>query len=155
RGMTTEDGARRIQDELRPLLVLDEPGPQTLTTIAGLDVAYAKGSDHLAAAVAVLDAATLEVVETATATGVATFPYIPDLFAFRELPTLLEALSRLTGMPDLLVCDGYGIAHPRRFGLACHLGVITGLPSIGVGKTAFVGGHDEPGPDRGDHADLI
>ena len=81
--------------------------------------------------------------------GKARFPYVPGLFAFRELPALVEALERLTVTPDLLVCDGYGLAHPRGFGLACHLGVLTGLPAIGVGKTHFVGTHDAPDPARG------
>jgi deoxyribonuclease V len=145
----TAEEATRIQDELRPLLELGTPGPQDLTTVAGLDVAYADGSDRLAAAVVVLDAATLDVVEEVTVTGIAAFPYIPGLFAFRELPTLVEALSKLTITPDLLVCDGHGLAHPRRFGLACHLGVLTGVPSIGVAKTHFLGTYDPPGPDRG------
>jgi deoxyribonuclease V len=145
----TPEEAAGIQDRLRPLLELDVPGPQVLSTVAGLDVAYARGSDRLAAAVVVLDAVTLDVVEEVALLGTATFPYIPGLFAFRELPTLVEALNRLTTTPDLLVCDGHGLAHPRRFGLACHLGVLTGLPSIGVAKTPFLGGYDPPGGDRG------
>ncbi len=80
---------------------------------------------------------------------------MPGLFAFREIPALLEALEKLTITPDLLVCDGQGLAHPRRFGLACHLGVLTGLPTIGVAKTAFVGTYAEPGPKRGDSSDLV
>jgi len=87
--------------------------------------------------------------------GETAFPYVPGLFAFREVPGLLEALGRLSTTPDLLVCDGQGLAHPRRFGLACHLGVLTGLPAIGAAKTAFVGTHAEPGPARGASADLI
>ncbi|MFG1684557.1 endonuclease V [Nonomuraea sp. NPDC049269] len=91
----------------------------------------------------------LVVVEQVVVRGKARFPYVPGLFAFRELPALVEALERLTVTPDLLVCDGYGLAHPRGFGLACHLGVLTGLPAIGVGKTHFVGTHDAPAPARG------
>jgi deoxyribonuclease V len=145
----TAEEATRIQDELRPLLELGIPGPQVLTTVAGLDVAYAAGSDRLAAAVVVLDATTLDVIEEVAVTGVATFPYIPGLFSFRELPALVEALSGLTTIPDLLVCDGHGLAHPRRFGLACHLGVLTGVPSIGVAKTHFLGAYDPPDLERG------
>ncbi|MFR9753264.1 endonuclease V [Nocardia sp. 004] len=149
-----EQEALRIQEQLRPLLELDVAGPDEPRMIAGLDVSYATESDRVAAAVVVLDARTLAVVDQATATGTAEFPYVPGLFAFRELPTLMRALEGLSTVPDLLICDGYGIAHPRRFGLACHVGVLTGLPSIGVGKTAFVGTSDPPGPHRGDSAAL-
>jgi len=87
--------------------------------------------------------------------GRAAFPYVPGLFAFREIPALIAALDGLDTIPDLLVCDGYGLAHPRRFGLACHLGVLTGVPTIGVGKTPFVGTHTTPGERRGDASDLV
>lgn len=139
--------AETVQDRLRPLADLTSSGPADVRTVAGLDVAYT--GDRLAAAVVVLDAATLEVVEEATALDRPAFPYIPGLFAFRELPALVTCLRALTRTPDVLVCDGHGLAHPRRFGLACHLGVLTGLPSIGVGKTRLVGSYDEPGGDRG------
>jgi deoxyribonuclease V len=121
---------------------------------AGLDVAYAKDSDQLAAAVVVLDTATLAPVEHQAVTGVASFPYIPGLLAFREIPALARALAHVRAAPDVLVCDGYGIAHPRRFGLASHLGVLTGLPSIGVAKTPFTGQYDEPATQRGAWTDL-
>ncbi|GAA2575034.1 endonuclease V [Actinomadura fulvescens] len=155
---STVEEARDIQDRLRPSLELGDPGPQRPATIAGLDVSYAgdgTGVDRLAAAVVVLDAVTLETVEEAVVAGIAAFPYVPGLFAFRELPTLLEALRRLDTTPGLLVCDGAGLAHPRRFGLACHLGVLTGLPAMGVAKTRLFGRHDQPGPRRGATADLL
>lgn len=152
---TTEADALAMQDELRPLVEPNVPGPRQPETVAGLDVAYAEGSDRLAAAVVVLDVATLEVVDHAVATGVATFPYIPGLFAFRELPVLVEALRAVTVPPDVLICDGFGIAHPRRFGLACHLGLLSGLPTFGVGKNPFVGAFDQPGPDRGSATPLV
>ena len=153
---STEAEATAIQDRLRPLLELDVPGPAKPRTVAGVDVSYASDGtgDRLAAAAVVLDAATLKVVDQSVAVGTAAFPYVPGLFAFRELPTLLDALRGLATTPDLLVCDGFGVAHPRRFGLACHLGVLTGLPSIGVGKTAFVGTYEPPGPRRGDASPL-
>jgi len=156
---STADEAEAIQDRLRPMLELDVPGPVAPRTVAGLDVSYAGDGGGtgtpLAAAAVVLDGATLEVVEESVAVGTAAFPYVPGLFAFRELPTLLEALRGLTTTPDLLVCDGFGVAHPRRFGLACHLGVLTGLPAIGVGKTAFVGAYEEVGARRGDASPLL
>jgi deoxyribonuclease V len=150
----TAGEAEAVQEDLRARLVLDRPGPQTVRTVAGLDVAYEDGTDRLAAAVVVLDAAGLEPVETAVVRTTARFPYVPGLFAFRELPALVEALERIGTVPDLLVCDGHGLAHPRRFGLACHLGVLTGLPTVGVGKTPLVGSWAGPGPRRGDQAPL-
>ncbi|MFG2169039.1 deoxyribonuclease V [Micromonospora chersina] len=141
--------ALRMQEELRPRVDLVGPGPAAPATVAGLDVAYAESGDRLAAAVTVLDAATLALVDEAVDVGRPAFDYVPGLFAFRELPALLAALERLTVRPDLLVCDGHGLAHPRRFGLACHLGLVTGLPAIGVGKTPLVGVWDEPAPQRG------
>jgi deoxyribonuclease V len=148
--------AEAIQDRLRPLVhsTVCSTGPSEFGLVAGVDVAYAKDSDLLAAAVVVLDAATLEVVDSATAVGRVAFEYVPGLFAFRELPTLVDALQRLTTTPDLLVCDGQGIAHPRRFGLACHLGVLTGLPSIGAAKTVLVGTFEPPADRRGSESPM-
>jgi deoxyribonuclease V len=123
--------------------------------VAGLDVSYAKASDRLVAAVVVLDARSLLPVEHRLVSGQVTFPYAPGLLAFRELPALAEALRRVEVVPDVLVCDGYGVAHPRRFGLASHIGVLTGLPSIGVAKSPFIGAYDEPAPRRGAHTDLV
>ncbi len=151
---TTIAEAEAVQNRLRPLVDLTDPGPDTVRHVAGLDVAYATGSDDLTAAVVVLDAATLDVVDQAVTHERARFPYVPGLFAFRELPPLLTALEALRVAPELLVCDGYGLAHPRRFGLACHLGVLTGLPTIGVAKTTFVGHHDAPAPERGSWAPI-
>ncbi|MCX4528978.1 MULTISPECIES: endonuclease V [unclassified Streptomyces] len=151
-----EAEARAIQDELRKSVVLDEAGPAVgLGLIAGVDVAYDDERDLVAAAAVVLDAATLEVVEEATAVGRVSFPYVPGLLAFRELPTVLAALDALSAAPGLVVCDGYGLAHPRGFGLACHLGVVTGLPSIGVAKNPFTFAYEEPGARRGDVSSLV
>ncbi|WBB64870.1 deoxyribonuclease V [Micromonospora sp. WMMD812] len=138
-----------VQEELRSRVDLVGPGPAAPATVAGLDVAYAESGDLLAAAVTVLDGRTLDVVDEAVSVGRPAFGYVPGLFAFRELPALRAALDRLTTRPDLLVCDGHGLAHPRRFGLACHLGVVTGLPAIGVGKTPLVGDWTAPAAHRG------
>lgn len=136
---TTAAEALAEQERLRAYLDLTGAGPAEPATIAGLDVAYDDDGGRLAAAVVVLDARTHAVVDSAVHVDRPTFPYLPGLFAFRELPALLAALDHLTVRPELLVCDGHGLAHPRRFGLACHLGVLTGQPSIGVGKTPLVG----------------
>ncbi|MFG2774019.1 endonuclease V [Streptomyces sp. NPDC048350] len=153
---TDETAARAVQGELRARLVLDEPGPAPGTGhVTGLDVAYDDERDLVAAAAVVLDARTLDVVEEATAVGRVSFPYVPGLLAFREIPTVLAALASLSSDPGLLVCDGYGLAHPRRFGLASHLGVLTGRPSVGVAKNPFTFAYDQPGPDRGDFSPLM
>ena len=152
----TEEQARAVQDELRTQVVLDEPGPPPGSGhVTGVDVAYDDERDLVAAAAVVLDAATLEVVAEATAVGRISFPYVPGLLAFREIPTVLAALDALPSPPGLVVCDGYGLAHPRRFGLASHLGVLTGLPSIGVAKNPFTFSHDDPGAPRGSTSPLL
>jgi deoxyribonuclease V len=139
---TTQAQAIALQDVLRAevrqtgLTGLAATGARR---IAGLDVAYDTESDLIAAAVVVLDGTTLETLAEASVIATASFPYLPGLLAFREIPALVAALNRVSVDPELLVCDGYGVAHPRRFGLACHLGVLTGLPSIGVAKTPFIG----------------
>ncbi|MFD6492163.1 endonuclease V [Streptomyces sp. NPDC059944] len=152
----TEDQARSVQDELRERVVLDEPGPPPGTGhVTGVDVAYDDERDVVAAAAVVLDAATLDVVAEATAVGRVSFPYVPGLLAFREIPTVLAALDALPCPPGLVVCDGYGLAHPRRFGLAAHLGVLTGLPTIGVAKNPFTFTYDDPGTRRGSASPLL
>ncbi|MGW0927387.1 endonuclease V [Streptomyces sp. NPDC002644] len=153
---TTEAGALAVQDELRERLVLDEPGPPPGTgPVTGVDVAYDDARGVVAAAAVTLDAATLAVTGRAVAVGPVAFPYVPGLLAFREVPAVLAALGALPGPPGLVVCDGYGLAHPRRFGLACHVGVLTGLPAVGVAKNPFVFAASPPGPARGDHTPLL
>ncbi|MCM4080243.1 endonuclease V [Paractinoplanes hotanensis] len=123
--------------------------------MVGLDVTYEVGSARAVAAAVVVDVATLAVAEVATFAGESRFPYVPGLLAFREVPLLLAAVERLSAPPSLLICDGYGLAHPRRFGLACHLGVLLDLPSYGVAKTAFVGRSTDPAPARGASSALV
>ncbi|WP_371668072.1 endonuclease V [Streptomyces sp. NBC_00289] len=152
----TEEEARAVQDELRRRVVLDEPGPPPGTgRVTGVDVAYDDELDVVAAAAVVLDAETLDVVAEATAVGRVSFPYVPGLLAFREIPTVLAALDALPCPPGLVVCDGYGLAHPRRFGLASHLGVLTGLPTIGVAKNPFTFTYGDPAPQRGASSPLL
>lgn len=158
----TEAEALAVQDELRRRVDETDHSPApgaSGTVVAGLDVAYDDARDVVAAAAVALDAESLDVIAGATAFGRVAFPYVPGLLAFREVPALLEALVRLREQsgrePDLLVCDGYGRAHPRRFGLASHLGVLTGVPTMGVAKNPFVFTSEEPGPGRGDSAPLM
>ena len=125
-----------------------------MRTVAGVDVAYDKHSNKLVAAVVVLDYETLKIVAQASAQDVEKFPYVPGLFSFRELPAIALALEQLDVAPDLIVCDGQGIAHPRRFGLACHLGILFDIPTIGCGKTRLLGEEDELERKRGNAVPL-
>ncbi|HEX7302521.1 endonuclease V [Lentzea sp.] len=149
----TVDDAVAVQERLRGQVITTSAPDLRIDTVAGLDVGY-RGDDAVVGVCVVFDATTLAVLDEVVVEDTTDFPYIPGLFAFREMPVLLRALDRVTVAPDLLVADGQGLAHPRRFGLACHLGVHTGIPSIGVAKNAM-GAFDQPGPDRGATSDLV
>ena len=151
---STIEDALAVQERLRGRVDRTDDCPELPPTVTGLDVAY-DGDGGIAAAAVTLETAGLTVVEERTHRAKAVFPYEPGLFAFRELPPLLAALDQLDHEPDVLVCDGHGLAHPRRFGLACHLGVLTGWPAFGVGKTRFVGTHAAPEASRGSSAPLV
>lgn len=127
----------------------------SINTVAGVDVAYHEQSNQVVGAISVLDANTLELLETQVSIEEISFPYMPGLFSFRELPPLLNAFAKLTIKPDLIVCDGHGIAHPRRFGLACHLGVTLNLPTIGCAKAKLIGDFLPVEQARGQLSDLI
>jgi deoxyribonuclease V len=143
-----------IQNSLRSRLCL-APLARPLRLVAGADVAYSRASHRLCAAVVVMALPSLDVVEVREAAGSARFPYVPGLFAFRELPPLLKAFARLRSEPDALLFDGQGLAHPRRFGLACHAGLLLGRASVGCAKSRLVGTHGPVGPERGATAELI
>jgi deoxyribonuclease V len=137
-----------LQRALRDRVVTrDDLGP--VRTVAGLDVGFEAEGRVARAAVAVLELPGLALVEEAVARAPARFPYVPGLLSFREVPVVLEALARLSRAPDVILCDGQGYAHPRRFGLACHLGLWTGLPSVGVAKTRLTGVHGPVPEGRG------
>jgi len=126
-----------------------------IRAVAGVDVGFISGNQVARAAVAVLAFPGLDLQEISQAERTAGFPYVPGLLSFREIPVVLQALSQLKTLPDLLICDGHGLAHPRRFGLASHLGLICDLPSIGAAKSLLVGEHAAVGPQRGDWQPLI
>jgi deoxyribonuclease V len=133
----------------------------TLRTVAGVDASYQEKTGEAKAAVVVLAFPGLEVIEQAIITRPITFPYVPGLLSFREVPAVLDALGSLRARPDLLMCDGQGYAHPRRLGLASHLGVYLDMPSVGCAKSRLIGSYDEPGPTQGslspltDHGETI
>jgi len=140
--------ARAIQEQLREQLVRRDDFAR-IETIAGIDIGFEEQGQITRAAVVLLRFPDLETLDQAVARRPTGFPYVPGLLSFREIPAALDALVKLRVEPDLLLCDGQGYAHPRRFGLACHLGLLTGLPSIGVAKSRLIGEHGAPCPGQG------
>jgi deoxyribonuclease V len=142
-----------VQRALRERVVArDDLG--AVRTVAGVDVGFEADGQIARAAVVVLGLPGLAVVARAVARAPARFPYVPGLLSFREIPVVLEALAGLARSPDVILCDGQGYAHPRRFGLACHLGLWTGLPAVGVAKTRLVGTHGPVPQGRGEWCPL-
>lgn len=145
---TTPAEAVEVQERLRPLVQTNHDDfPEHVTRVAGVDVGFPGGGDTARAVVVVLDFPSLAPVENAVAFQKVRFPYVPGFLSFRELPAVLDAFSRLRTRPDLVLCDGQGIAHPRRLGIATHLGLCIDLPTIGVGKSILCGTHG-PVPDQ-------
>lgn len=143
-----------IQKRLRASLRITAE-PLKVNRIAGVDVGFEDGGETTRAAIVVLDAQTLGVLEQTIARLPTSMPYIPGLLSFREVPAVMLALGQLAKPPDLLMCDGHGIAHPRRMGIACHLGLLTNLPSLGVAKSRLTGSHAEVPDQRGAWTPLL
>lgn len=140
--------ARDVQLRLRDRVIAeDRLGPVRL--VAGADALYRGEEEAMRGAVACLSFPDLALGERAIAARPCDFPYVPGLLSFREAPAILAALARLSVRPDLLLVDGQGLAHPRRFGIACHIGVLADLPTIGVAKSRLIGRYEEPGGDKG------
>lgn len=150
---TTEADAVALQTALAGRVETTPPLGQ-FELIAGCDIAYHLTEPRLFAAVVVLRAADMSVVEEVTVTREVNFPYVPGLLSFREIPALLTAFANLRTAPDVAMLDGQGIAHPRRFGLACHLGLWLDRPCVGCAKSWLIGDHTELGPGAGDTAPL-
>lgn len=134
---------RRLAGRVRPKL--SRPAGRY---VAGLDVAFSADGERAIGGVVLWDRRARSVVEQHTATRRKLFPYVPGLLSFREAPVLLAALRRLSRAPDILLCDGHGVAHPRRFGIACHLGVLADLPAVGCAKSRLVGHSQAIGEER-------
>ncbi len=142
----TPKEAREVQERLAPM-VQEKAIEVPIRHVAGVDVGVKHGA--VRAAVAVLSFPDLEVVDRAVWEGPVTFPYVPGLLSFREIPALLRVLEDVDVWPDVILTDGQGYAHPRRIGLASHLGVLLDMPTIGVAKSRLTGIHDEPAPEKG------
>lgn len=144
--------AMEIQRDVRERVTSHGIRLDQVHTVAGIDAAY---KDVARAAVVVLSVPELRVLESATAELPAAFPYVPGLLSFREAPSVIAALDRLTVRPDVLMFDGQGIAHPRRAGLATHLGVYLDMPAVGCAKSRLTGSYEAPGPNPGDRSPLM
>jgi len=143
-----------LQKQLAQHLILDKSYTD-IAIVAGVDVGFEEDGAITRAAVSLLSFPELEPLENSLYRCKTTFPYIPGLLSFREIPAIEQALSQLKLKPDMLLCDGQGYAHPRRLGIACHLGLLTGIPSIGVAKSRLIGKHVEPPNRKGAWAPLI
>jgi deoxyribonuclease V len=144
----SSEEAIQIQEAFKDQIILKKTFSK-VRTIGGGDAAYSKEGRLLFAAIVVLSFPEMEILDTATADGKTFFPYVPGLLSFREGPILIEAFQKLRLKPDVMIYDGQGIAHPRRMGLASHMGLWLDLPSIGCAKTPLLDGYVSPGPSRG------
>lgn len=147
----TGKAAVALQNQLREQVRI-QPLDREVRLIAGCDISFNRFSDVFYAGIVVLRLPELEMVTSATVVTRAQFPYIPGLLSFRETPALLEAWEKLDIAPDVVMLDGQGLAHPRRFGIACHFGLLTGRPTIGCAKTVLVGKYTEPDERAGSYS---
>jgi deoxyribonuclease V len=125
-----------------------------IKTIAGLDCAFSKDKKSIYACIVVLSAQTFEIIETVHSIEPVTFPYIPGLLSFREAPACLAAAEKLKTVPDCFIVDGQGLAHPRRLGIACHLGLFLDVPTIGCAKSRLIGDFENPAAVKGSTSPL-
>lgn len=146
-------GARQLQVELAGRVEFT-PLAGRPQVVAGLDCAFSKDGERIIAAVVVLQLPGFEVLETAEVSRKVTFPYIPGLLSFREAPACIAAVEKLRTQPDLFMIDGQGVAHPRRLGLAAHLGLFFDRPTIGCAKSRLIGTYEEPPPEKGSYTSL-
>jgi len=144
--------AKVLQTELASKIITKDKLPANIKYVAGTDVGFEDDGKITRAAVVVLDFKTLAHVDYTLIRTKTTFPYVPGYLSFRELPAVLKAFENISIEPDIVLCDGQGIAHPRRLGIAAHLGVLTGLPTIGVAKSRLIGTFKEPGVRKGNRS---
>ena len=146
--------AKKIQDKLKKHIKL-QPFTMHRFVVAGIDVSYKKKSNEASAAIVLMEYPQFQIKEISIARKPVNFPYIPGFLAFREAPVILEAYEKLKNQPDLLLFDGQGLAHPRLFGLACHVGVLVDKPSIGCAKKHLCGEFMEPSKEKGAYSYLV
>lgn len=151
---TTEEEAIAIQEQLRHR-VITEDQLEEVTCVAGVDVDYNYSDNFCQGAIAVLSFPKLKVIDKAIAQRPISFPYVPGFLSFRELPVILDAFEKLKIIPDIVLCDGHGLIHPRRLGIASHLGVLIDVPTIGVGKSFLLGKHEPVADTRGSWQPLL
>ncbi|MBD6616939.1 deoxyribonuclease V [Komarekiella sp. 'clone 1'] len=151
----TVEEAIAIQEQLRSQVITEDKFKEPIQYVAGVDMGFEADGTISRAAVAVLSFPDLQVVETSLARRPTTFPYIPGFLSFREIPAVLDALEKIQIIPDIILCDGQGIAHPRRLGIASHLGVIIDMPTIGVAKSLLIGKHEDLPETKGSLQPLI
>jgi deoxyribonuclease V len=149
------DEARELQRTLAPRVSCQSALPSDVRHIAGTDISPPGADGTVRAAVVVLEYPTLQVEEISLAEGLPGMPYVPGLLSFRETPVLVKALESLRQAPDLIIVDGHGLAHPRSFGVACHVGLIADTPTIGCGKSRLTGRHGPLPVEAGSRAELI
>lgn len=147
--------AIELQKQLAFEVVTEDKFDKPIKTVAGIDLGYDAKSDTCRAVVVVLNFPQLDLIESAEVILPIQFPYVPGLLSFRETPAAVKALEKLTITPDIILCDGQGLAHPRLFGIACHIGLIADVPTIGVAKSLLVGKFENLGETRGSRASLI
>lgn len=146
--------AKSIQANLSKKVILRDKFSD-IHYVAGTDVGLVADKKSACGVVVVLNYPELEIVDYSVAYRQLEFPYIPGFLSFREAPVLLDAFKSLQTIPSVIICDGQGIAHPRCFGLACHLGILTGLPAIGVAKSRLIGKYDIPSVEKGSKSTLF
>src|SRR5918911_4995591 len=150
----TPKEAVELQRSLRERVRL-QPLKKRIETIAGADISFNKFSPVVYAGLVVMRLPSLEVIEEVGVVSETEFPYVPGLLSFRESPSVLEAWAKLKTEPDAVMFDGQGIAHPRRVGIACHVGLIIKRPTLGCAKSVLVGKYEEPGEERGAWSPMV
>ena len=146
--------AKAEQEKLRQKILIQEL-PESPTMVAGADISFNRGSDEIYAAIVIVKLPELKVVGKSLVKDQTSFPYIPGLLAFREMPVLLKAWQQIPQKPDVLILDGHGLAHPRRMGIATHFGIEVNHPTIGCAKNVLTGNHGNLGNEKGNYTELM